>query len=80
MSKPAEKKPLISIGKPKENVAQLAAQNDSPKQAEKPELKRLNVNINAKLHSRFKKTVTNKDQDMTNVVTGLLEQWLKANE
>lgn len=79
MTKPAEKKPLISIGKPKENVALLAAQNDA-KPAEKPELKRLNVNIDAKLHSRFKKTVTNKDQDMTNVVTSLLEQWLTTNE
>nr|WP_176705088.1 plasmid partition protein ParG [Pseudomonas sp.]QBM91820.1 partitioning protein ParG [Pseudomonas sp.] len=79
MKKTAEKKPLISLGKAKENVAMLAAQNDA-QPAEKPAQKRLNVNIDAALHSRFKKTVTNKDQDMTNVVTALLEQWLKDNE
>lgn len=79
MSKTAEKKPLISIGKPKANVADLAAQNDNTP-AEKPKQKRLNVNVDLELHSRFKKTVTNKDQDMSTVVTSLLEQWLKENE
>ena len=79
MSKTAEKKPLISIGKPKANVADLAAQNDN-KPAEKPKQKRLNVNIDQALHSRFKKTVTNKDQDMSKIVTALLEQWLEENE
>lgn len=79
MSKTAEKKPLISIGKAKANVTDIAAQNDN-KQAEKPKQKRLNVNIDLELHSRFKKTVTNKDQDMSKVVTALLEQWLKENE
>lgn len=79
MSKQVEKKPLISIGKPKANVVDLAAQNDNTP-AEKPKQKRLNVNIDHALHSRFKKTVTNKDQDMSKVVTALLEQWLKENE
>ncbi len=79
MSKAAEKKPLISIGKAKANVADIAAQNDN-KPAEKPKQKRLNVNIDQELHSRFKKTVTNKDQDMSKVVTALLEQWLTENE
>lgn len=80
MSKEAGKKPLISIGKPKENVADLAAKNDGPKPPEKPAQKRLNVNIDTTLHSRFKKAVTNKDKDMSKVVTALLEQWLKENE
>lgn len=79
MSKQPEKKPLISIGKPKANVVDLAAQNDNTP-AEKAKQKRLNVNIDQALHSRFKKTVTNKDQDMSKVVTALLEQWLKENE
>ena len=79
MSKTAEKKPIITIGKAKANVADLAAQNDNrptEKPAEKPQQKRLNVNIDLGLHSRFKKTVTNKDKDMSKVVTALLEQWL----
>ena len=60
-------------------MVDLAAQNDNAP-AEKPKQKRLNVNIDHALHSRFKKTVTNKDQDMSKVVTALLEQWLKENE
>ncbi|MOA62787.1 ParG [compost metagenome] len=81
MSKTAEKKPLINIGRAKENVADLAAKNDgATPPAEKPAQKRLNVNIDAKLHSRFKKAVTNHDKDMSKVVTELLEQWLQENE
>lgn len=79
MSKKTEKKPMLVIGKPKADVTVRAAQNDNTP-AEKPKQKRLNVNIDLELHSRFKKTVTNKDQDMSKVVTALLEQWLKENE
>lgn len=84
MSKAVEKKPLINIGKPKENVSELAAQNDGhepvEKPVEKPAQKRLNVNIDLELHKRFKNAVTNKDKDMSKVVTALLDQWLKENE
>ncbi len=80
MSKKAEKPPLITIGKPKENIADLAAQNDGQKPVEKPAQKRLNVNIDLALHKRFKNAVNDKDQDMSKVVTALLEQWLKENE
>lgn len=77
----AEKKPLMSIGKPKADAVDRAAKNDGVDQEPtKPAQKRLNVNINLALHSRFKKAVTNADKDMSAVVTSLLEQWLKDNE
>ncbi len=78
MSKDA-KKPLIQLGKARPNVAALAAHNDGSAEP-KAALKRLNVNVDAALHSRFKKAVTNKDKDMSKVVTALLEQWLSENE
>ncbi|OYW96388.1 MAG: ParG [Pseudomonadales bacterium 32-61-5] len=79
MSKLAEKKPLVSLGKPKANVATLAAQNDGGK-APKQDQKRLNVNIDSPLHNRFKIAVVSQGKDMSKVVTELLEQWLKDNE
>ncbi|GFZ69082.1 hypothetical protein PSE10B_56040 [Pseudomonas amygdali pv. eriobotryae] len=79
MSKLAEKKPLMTLGKPKANAAEIAAKNDGAKAPSK-ELKRLNVNIDAELHRRFKKAVVSQDTDMTGVLTDLLEGWLKENE
>ncbi|NCT81428.1 ParG [Pseudomonas stutzeri] len=74
------KKPLITLGTPKANVTALAAKNDGKNSEAKAEQKRLNVNIDLTLHQRFKKAVVNQDKDMSKVVTGLLEQWLKENE
>ena len=74
------KKPLITLGTPKANVTTLAAKNDGKNSEAKAEQKRLNVNIDLTLHQRFKKAVVNQDKDMSKVVTGLLEQWLKENE
>ncbi len=79
MSKPAEKKPLMTLGKAKVNVAEIAAKNDGAKTPAK-EQKRLNVNIDSDLHRRFKKAVVSQDTDMTGVLTDLLEGWLKENE
>ena len=79
MSKLAEKKPLASLGKPKANVASIAAQNDGAKSV-KTEQKRLNVNVDTPLHNRFKIAVVSQGKDMSKVVTELLEQWLKDNE
>jgi predicted HicB family RNase H-like nuclease len=79
MSKSAEKKPLVSLGKPKANVAEVAAQNDGAK-PQKKEQKRLNVNIDSALHKRFKTAVVSQDKDMSKIVTSLLEHWLKDNE
>lgn len=80
MSKIVEKKPLVTLGKPKANAASIAAQNDGAPQKQKPEQKRLNVNIDLDLHSRFKTSVVRKGKDMSKVVTDLLEQWIKENE
>ncbi len=80
MSKTAEKKPLMTLGKAKINAAEIAAKNDGAAKAPSKELKRLNVNIDAELHRRFKKAVVSQDTDMTEVLTDLLEGWLKENE
>lgn len=74
------KKPLITLGKPKSNAASIAAQNDGAPQKQKPEQKRLNVNIDLDLHNRFKTSVVRQGKDMSKVVTDLLDQWLKENE
>lgn len=79
MSKLAEKKPLVSLGKPKANVASIAAQNDGSKPI-KTEQKRLNVNVDKTLHNRFKTAVVGQEKDMSKVVTELLEQWLTDND
>lgn len=79
MSNTTGKKPVLSISEAKPDVAALAAKNDGVKAPAK-EQKRLNVNIDAELHRRFKKAVVNQDSDMTEVLTELLDGWLKANE
>lgn len=79
MSKATEKKPVLSISEAKPDVAALAAKNDGAKAPAK-EQKRLNVNIDADLHRRFKGAVVGQDKDMTEVLTELLDGWLKENE
>jgi len=39
--------------------------------------KRLNANIPEDIHTRFKVAVTRKKLDMTTILTGLIESWLK---
>lgn len=80
MSKLTEKKPLVSLGKPKANAATIAAQNDRTKVSKSEDQKRLNVNINNDLHGRFKSAVARKNLDMSKVTTELLENWLSVNE
>jgi hypothetical protein len=43
-------------------------------------LKRLNVNIDAGLHSRFKSVVAREGSDMTQTLELLLKEWLAKNE
>jgi len=80
MSIKAEKKPLVTLGKPKANAASIAAHNDGAKPTQKPEQKRLNVNIDLTLHNRFKTAVVSQGKDMSKVVTDLLEKWITDNE
>lgn len=79
MSKTVEKKPLMTVRAAKPNVAALAAKNDGVKAPSK-EQKRLNVNIDADLHRRFKGAVVGQAKDMTEVLTSLMEDWLAKNE
>lgn len=43
-------------------------------------LKRLNVNIDAGLHARFKSVVAREGSDMTETLELLLNEWLAKNE
>lgn len=43
-------------------------------------LKRLNVNIDAGLHARFKSVVAREGSDMTQTLEQLLTDWLAKNE
>lgn len=79
MSKQTGKKQVLSLSEAKPDVAAIAAKNDGVKAPAK-EQKRLNVNIDADLHRRFKGAVVGQAKDMTEVLTSLMEDWLAKNE
>jgi len=77
MSKSAKNPaPLLTLGTPSTKTKAPEAH----KAVHGSELKRLNVNIDQSLHTRFKVTTMQQGKDMSTVVTELLEQWLTANE
>jgi metal-responsive CopG/Arc/MetJ family transcriptional regulator len=44
------------------------------------EVKRLNVNVDADLHARFKSIVARDGSDMTETIERMLRDWLAKNE
>ena len=68
--------PLLTLG----TASTKDKAPDAHKAVHGTEQKRLNANINTDLHARFKVATMKRGQDMSKVVTELLEQWLKVNE
>lgn len=70
-----EKKPMMTLGAGKAHEKSP----DDHKAVNTP-LKRLNVNIDAGLHARFKSVVAREGSDMTETLEQLLKEWLAKNE